>query len=60
MRFESERIRRGVAFEKERVIDARISSLMLAIAQPSCAMTLSGVNGRHTEPVKFPENRDRP
>ena len=54
MRFESERIRRGVAFEKERVIDASISSLMLAISQPSCGTTLSDVNARHTEPVKSP------
>ena len=59
MRFESGRIRRGVAFEKETVIDAGISSLKLAISQLSCGTTLSEVNARHTEPVKIPENRDR-
>ena len=60
MRFESGRIRRGVAFEKETVVDAGISSLMLTISQLSCGTTLSDVNARNTEPVKSPENRDRP
>ena len=60
MRFESGKICRGVAFEKETVVDAGISSLMLTISQLSCGTTLSEVNARHTEPGKSPENRVRP